>query len=139
VYEEHSLSGEREAGDKSGHGTRERGGALTNWRAESEGQVRSREAGRSERAKGTHFLESAGAEIGHDREKNSASEGVLTSWRAWREERVRTRKDGERARGTHELESAEGKVRTRKESQPARDTHFLESEGGGTSYDTKRK
>jgi hypothetical protein len=52
------------------------------------------------------------------------------------EERVKTPKDGERVRGTHKLESADGKVRTRKESERARDTHFLESEGGGTSYDT---
>jgi hypothetical protein len=46
-----------------------------------------------------------------------------------------TRKGGERAKDTHELESAEGQVRTQKESPRPRDTHFLESEGGRTSHD----
>jgi hypothetical protein len=56
--EGHSRTGGPRARDKSGRGKREG----------------------SERAKGTHILESMGAEISQDTKINSASERVLTSW-----------------------------------------------------------
>jgi len=45
--------------------------ALTFWRVQREGQVRIMKG--SERARGTHFLESAEEGISHDTERNRAS------------------------------------------------------------------
>jgi hypothetical protein len=103
--------------DWSGHGKEasERG-ALTDWRAQKNGLVRTWKG--SERAKGTHFLESAEECTGQDMEMKRASEGhslpgerrrmdwsghgkeanergVLTDWRAQRNGLVRGRKGSE--------------------------------------------
>src|SRR6267142_2058357 len=115
--------------DKSGHGNNptERG-ALTNWRAQTDRQVRTQK--QSNRARGTHFLESADGRTSQDTEtirpseghsppgerrgtdksghgNNPTERGALTSWRAQTDGKVRTRKESDRARGTHQLESAD--------------------------------
>jgi hypothetical protein len=70
----HSLPGECIGRDKSAHGKNpsERG-ALTIWRVNREGQVRTRKA--SERVRGTHFLESTSGGISQDTERIQASKG----------------------------------------------------------------
>src|SRR6267142_825991 len=106
-------------------------GALTLWRAQTDGQVRTRK--QSDRARGTHFLESTDGRTSQDTETIQPSEGhsptgehrrrdksghgnnltergALTSWRAQTDGRVRTRKESDRARGTHFLESADGRT-----------------------------
>src|SRR6267142_726512 len=72
--EGHSHPGERRWTDKSGHGKNltERG-ALTNWRAQTDGQVRTRKE--SDRARGTHRLESADGQTSQDTERIRPSEG----------------------------------------------------------------
>src|SRR6267142_1410159 len=67
--EGHSHSGERRRTDKSGHGRNlSKQGALTSWRAQMDGQVRTRKE--SEQARGTHKLESA------DRRTSQDTEGI---------------------------------------------------------------
>jgi hypothetical protein len=117
-----------------------------------EGQVRTQKE--SERARGTHSLESVNGGIGEGTERNQGYEGhslsgecrrerseetkrkraggqgALTSWRVQMEGQVRTQNKSKRARGTHQLESAEGReVRTRKESE----------RGALTSWGVQRK
>src|SRR6267142_2391385 len=115
--------------DKSGHGKNlTKQGALTNWRAQTDGQVRTQKE--SDRARGTHFLESADGRTSQDMEriqpskghslpgehrqtdksghgKNRTEQGALTDWRAQTDRQVRTREESNRARGTHRLESAD--------------------------------
>jgi hypothetical protein len=157
-------------------------GELTNWRRHREVQVRT--WNESDRARGTHSLETAsggtcqdterirpsegnsptGDSIGRNKsghEMNPTERGALTNWRPHRMGQVRTRNESDRARGTHQLETAwegqvrtwnesdrsrgthiletaSGEVRTRKESDQARGTHILETASGGTSQDTER-
>ena len=149
--EGHSLPEDGIGRDKSGHrkNPTERG-ALTNWRQHREGQVRTRKE--SDRARGTHELETAlggtsqnterirpskghshpgdgigGTSqdmerirsskghsptedgIGKDKSghgKTPTERGALTLWRRHREGQVRTQKESDRARGTHQLETA---------------------------------
>jgi len=59
VSKGHSLPGEHRQTDKLGHRRNpSEQGALTNWRAQTDGQVRTWKE--SKQARGTHFLESAG-------------------------------------------------------------------------------
>ena len=104
-------------------------GALTLWRQQRKGLVRTRKV--SDRARRTHKLgmgeegtcqdternrqreEHSLAEDGRGRnlsghEKKPTKQGALTLWRQHREKLVRTRKETDRARGTHFLEMAEG-------------------------------
>ena len=85
----------------------------------------------SERARGTHSLETAsggpsqdserirtseghspsGDGIGRDKSghgKNQTKRGTLTPWRRHREGQVRIQKESDQARGTHELETTSG-------------------------------
>ena len=79
----HSLPGDGRERDKSEQGKKvTKQGALTNWRWEREGQVRTW--------------------------KESDQEGTLTNWRWQREGQVRTQKESDQARSTHQLEMAEG-------------------------------
>jgi hypothetical protein len=69
----HSLeSAERRTSKGHGKKVSERE-ALTIWRAQSEGQVRTRKE--SERARGTHFLESAERGTSEDAERKRGSKG----------------------------------------------------------------
>jgi len=80
-------------------------GALTSWRLQREGFVRTQKG--SNRARHTHFLETAeGGTSGH--RKKLTEQGALTNWRPQMERLVRTRKESDRARHTHFLETATG-------------------------------
>src|SRR6267142_1339333 len=70
----HSRPGKHRRMDKSGHrrNTSERG-ALTNWRVQTDRQVRTRKE--SEQARGTHFLERADRRTSQDTEGIQVSEG----------------------------------------------------------------
>jgi len=135
----HSLPGDSRGRDKLGHRKKvTKQGALTSWRWQSEGQVRTRKE--SDQARHTHFLETAEGGTSQDTETKQPSkvhsqtgdgrgrdksghgnkatkQGALTDWRRQRE----------------------GQVRTRKERNQARHTHFLETAEGGTSQDKERK
>src|SRR6266850_484063 len=115
--EGHSLSGERRRTDKSGHGRNpSEQGALTPWKAQTDGQVRTWKE--YKRARGTHFLESADGRTSQDMEgiqvskghsptgerrqtdksghrRNPSERGALTNWRAQMDRQVRTRKESE--------------------------------------------
>src|SRR6266850_2141572 len=80
-------------------------GALTSWKTQKEGQLRTRRV--SERARGTHVLETH------------------------REGQVRTRTESERAGGTHFLESASGGTRDDTKRKPASERHSLSGEYSG--------
>ena len=127
--EGHSLPGECRSMDKSGHGKEQSDrGALTAWRVQIDGQVRTLKG--TERPRGTHKLESADRWTSQDTERNRATkghslpgecrsmdksrhrkeqsdQGALTSWRVQIDGQVRTHKGTERPRGTHCLESAD--------------------------------
>ena len=178
----HSLSGDRIGWDKSGRGKNPtQRGALTFWRRRQEGQVRRNQTERgaltpwrrhregpvrtqkeSDRARGTHILETAsggtsqeteiirpseghslpGDSIGWDKSGHGMNEiqrGTLTFWRQRQEGQVRTRKESDRARGTHTLKTASGGTsQTRKEWDRARGTHTLGTASRGTSQDRER-
>src|SRR6267142_680506 len=111
---------------KSGHGKNPtEQGALTSWRAQTDGQVRTQKESNQER--GTHILESADGQTSQDMERIQPSEGhshtgecrwtsqdtvrtecgVLTDWRVQIDRQVRTEKASDRVGATHKLESAE--------------------------------
>src|SRR6266850_417191 len=73
LTEGHSRPGECRQTDKSGHrkNSTERG-ALTSWRAQMDGRVRTRKE--SNRARGTHILESADRQTSQAMERNRPSE-----------------------------------------------------------------
>jgi hypothetical protein len=121
--EVHSHSGDSRGRDLSGHKKKvtERG-TLTSWRRQREGPVRTRKE--TDRARRTHFLETAEGEPCKDTERNWPSEAhshsgdgrrrglsghgnkptersTLTTWRRQREGLVRTRKN--RASEVHSL------------------------------------
>jgi hypothetical protein len=73
VSEGHSRTEQRRARDKLGHGMIPREpGALTSWRAQAEGQVRTWKE--FERARVTHFLESTDRGRSQDAERFRVSE-----------------------------------------------------------------
>ena len=72
--EGHSLPGDRIGRDKSGYGKKQtERGALTSWRPHRQGQVRMRKE--TDRARGTHKLETASAGTNQDTGRNRPSEG----------------------------------------------------------------
>ena len=110
----HSPPGDSRGRGLSGHGKKlTKQGALTLWRGQREGLVRTRKE--TDRARGTHPLEKAEGGTGQNTERNQPSEGhsqtrdnrrgdmsgherepteqgTLTLWRRQREGLVRTRK-----------------------------------------------
>ena len=106
----HTPSGERERGEKVRH--------------------------RSERTRGTHFLECAQTVILVRTWKESRRTRGTHSLEGAEGRQVRRRKGSERARSTHELESAEGQVRTTMKIESAKgDLH----PGRGANKDAKTK
>ena len=104
-------------------------GALTNWRRQREGLVRTRKE--TDQPRRTHQLEMAEGGTCQDTQESRPTEahprpgdgrgrglsghvrkptdrGALTNWRRQWEELVRTRKETDRPRRTHVLEKAEG-------------------------------
>ena len=148
-----SLPGDGIRRGKSGHrkNPTERG-ALTLWRQHREGQVRTWKE--SDRARGTHFLDTASGGTSQDTErirqseghslpgdgierdksgqgKNPTERGELTSWRRYREGQVRMRKESHRARGTHQLETASGGTCQDTETLPPSEGHSHSGDGIG--------
>ena len=80
-------------------------GALTSWRSQREGPIRTQDE--SDQTRDTYNLEMAegGTLSGH--RKTATKQGVLTNWRPHRERLVRTQKECNQAGGTHNLETAE--------------------------------
>jgi hypothetical protein len=112
-------------------------GALTSWRAETEGQVRTRKD--FEQAKGTHVLESADRGTSEDTERIQASEGhSRTGERRPRHKSGHGMNPSERGAPTDWRAQTKGQVRTRDESERARGTHFLESADRETNQDMER-
>ena len=156
----HSHTGDGKGRGLSGHAKKstERG-ALTNWRRQRKGLVRTRKE--TDRARRTHVLETAERGIFQDTERNRPTEahslpgdgggrdlsghrkkpteqGALTFWRRQRERLVRTRKKPtDQGALTLCRRQREGLVRTRKEKDRARGIHRLEMTDGGTCQDTK--
>ena len=131
----------------SGHGKKatERG-ALTIWKWQREGLVRIQYE--TDRARRTHFLETAEEETCQDKERNRLSEvhllsgdgrgcdlsrhrrkaierGALTDWRWQRDLSGRKDKAIERGALTNWRREREEFLRTRKERDRARGTHVL--------------
>src|SRR6266850_408285 len=115
--EGHSLPGEHRWMDKSGHGRNlSEQGALTFWRAQMDGQVRTRKE--SERVRGTHFLESTDGWASQDTEGIRASEGHSpTGEHRWTDKSGHGRNPSERGALTNWRAQMDGQVRTRKESE----------------------
>ena len=90
--ERHSLSGERRRGVKLGNQKK----ASERYSLPGDGECQRRDRS------------------GHGKKVSEA--GALTNWRVQRKLQLRTPKERERARGTHELESAEVQFRTPNES-----------------------
>jgi len=108
----HSQTGDSRGRDKSGHRKKlTEQGALTNWRPQREGQIRTQKE--TDQARGTHRLEITERGTSQDMERNQPSEGhplpgdsrrrdksghrnkptkqgALTLWRQQREGQVRT-------------------------------------------------
>ena len=125
-----SHTGDGRGRDLSGHGRKStKRGALTLWRRQREGIVRTQKE--TNQARSTRFLDTAeeGAcqvternrlsdahsQTGDSKRKDLsghgkklAKQGALTPWGWQREGLVRARKETNRARGTHFLETAEG-------------------------------
>src|SRR6266850_2253219 len=88
VTKGHSPTGEHRQTDKLGHGMNPSDqGALTNWRAQTDRQVRTQKE--SKQLRGTHILESADGQTSQDR-KNPSKQGALTCWRVQMDRQVRT-------------------------------------------------
>ena len=116
----------------SGHGKKlTNRGALTNWRQQREGLVRTRKA--TNQPRHTHFLETAEGGTFQDMKKKLTNQGkgTLTSWRQQREGLVRTWKETDRQRRTHTLETAEGGTCQDTESNQPTEAHSLPRDGRG--------
>ena len=104
-------------------------GALTDWRPQREGQVRTQKE--TNQPRGTHFLETTKGETCQDTERSQPSkghsisgdhrggdksghrkkptkQGALTNWRPQKGGHVRTQKETNQPRGTYRLEITEG-------------------------------
>ena len=114
----HSLTGDGRR-DLSGHGKKvtERQ-ALTNWRPECEGPVRTQK--QSDRATGTHFLETAEERTCQDTERNRPSDRYSRP-------------------GDHRVMELSGHRRKPTEKWALMGTHILETTVGGTGQDMERK
>ena len=130
--EGHPQTGDGRRSDLSKHGNKStQGRTLTCWRRQTERLVRTRK--QIDRGKDTHLLETADGATCQNTETNrpreghsrpgdgrgsdlsghgnkSTDRGALTNWRRQREGLVRTRKEANRARRTHQLETADGRT-----------------------------
>ena len=149
----HSPTGGGRGRDLSGHEKKPtEQGPLTPWRRQREGLVRTRKE--TNRARGTHRLETAQRWTCQDMERNRPSkahslsgdgrgrdlsghekkpteQGTLTVWRRQREGLVRTRNKNDRARCTHFLETAEAEPCQDMEGNRQSKAHSLSGDGRG--------
>ena len=112
-------------------------GALTTWRWQRDRQVRTRKE--SDKAKGTHILETTEGRSGQDTESMSLSKRhSQTGNHRGRDKSGNGKNMNEREVLTSWRQQREGQLMTWKESNKARDTHFLETADRGTSQDRER-
>jgi len=135
-------------------------GALTLWRSQREGHVRTWKE--SDRATGTHFLETTEVGTHQATERKRPSDGhslpgdrrgrdllgygekvtkqrALTNWRPQKEGLVRARKEINQAMGTHSLETAEGGACQDMERRCPSDGHSLPGDRRGRDLSVHRK
>ena len=124
--------------DKSRHGKKQtEQGALTSWRPHREGQVRIRKE--TDRARGTHSLETASGGTSQDTERNRPSEvHLLSGDRIGRDKSRYGNKPTGRGALTNWRPHRQGQVKIRKETDRPRGTYSLEIASAGTSQDTER-
>ena len=159
--EGHSLPGNGRGRDLLGHRKEPTDqGALTSWRRQREGVVRSRKA--TNQARGTHELETGEEGTRQDTERNDqlrrthkletrtgrdlseyrkkpTDQCALTNWRRGREVLVSTQKEANRPRCTHSLGTAEGGTCQDTERNQSTEAHSRTGdEVGGTCQDTER-
>ena len=127
-------------------------GALTNWRRQREGLVKTPKE--MDRPRRTHHLKTAEGGTGQDMERNrrskghslpgddrgrdllghgkkSTKRGALTNWRWQIEGLVRTGKETDQARGTHVLETIEGETCQDRERNRPSEGHSHTGDGRG--------
>ena len=110
----------------------------TPWGPHRKGQVRTRKE--CNRAKRTHSLETASGRTSQDTEKKGPSDGHSHSGNGiGRDKSGHGKNITERGRPTFWRRYRNAQVRTIKESDRARGTHELETASRGTTQDRKRK
>src|SRR6267142_2753079 len=103
----HSQAGEHRDTDKSGHGKNQsEQGALTNWRAQMDGQVRAQK--KSKQTRGTHFLRSKDGWTSKE-----SKQGALTNWST----------DGQTSQDTERNQASEGHLLSREHRQTDKSGH----------------
>ena len=136
--EAHSLSGDGRGRDLSGDGKKPaEQGALTSWRRQGEGLVRTRKE--TNRAKHTHFLERVERGTCQEMKKKPTIEvHSLPEDSIGRNLSRHGYKPTDRGTLTIWRRQGEGLVRRWKETGRPRRTHILETAGGGTCRDMER-
>ena len=136
--EGHSRSVESRHKDKSGHGNNaSQEGALTSWRAQKQGQVRTRKE--CEPGRDTHILESPDTKTSQDTERMRASEGYSPTGEPRHKDKSEHGKNAsQRGALTNWWAQIQRQVRTWKECEPTRGTHVLKSTDTETSQDVER-
>ena len=149
--EAHSPSGDGRGRDLSGHRKKHNEqGALTSWRWQTEGLLRTQKE--TDRARRTHVLKTADGGTCQDTERNQPSkvhsptgdsrgrdlsghgkkpteQGTLTCWSRQREGLVGTWKEIDQARRTHSLETVEGGTCQDNERNRLIKAHSLSGDG----------
>ena len=157
----HSLPGDGRGRDLSGHGKKPTDrDALTNWRWQREGLVRTQKETNQPRS--THKLEMEEGGTCQDTERNRPTEahshsgdsrgsdlsghrkkltdrGALTSWRRRRERLVRIWKETDQPRCAHQLETAEGVTCQDMERDRPTEAHSHPGDGRGRDLSGHRK
>ena len=112
-------------------------GALTTWRRQREGLVRTRKE--TDRPRRTHILKTAEGGTCQDTERNQSTEAHSHPGDGRERDLLRHRKKPtDRGALTNWRWQREGLVRTRKQTDRPRRTHILEAPEGGTCQDSKR-
>ena len=134
--EGHSPSGDGRGRDLSRHGKKKtKRGALTFWRGQKEGLVRTRKE--ADRARGTHILETAEGGTGQNTERNQPSEAHSHTEDRRGRDFVRTQKEANRERRAHWLETAKGGIcQGTERKRSSEGAHSLETAERGTCHDT---
>ena len=143
LTEAHSQTGDGRGRDLSGHGKKTTyRGALTSWRRQREGLVRTQKE--TDRPRCTHIpiLETTEGGTCQDTERNRPTEAhSLSGDGRERDLSGHGKKQTDRGALTNCRRQREGLVRTRKETDRPRRTHILilETAEEGTCQDTERK
>jgi len=128
------LSGDGRGRNKLGHRKVTKQHALTFWRWQRGGQVRTQKESDQE-VRSTHILEIAEGGTSHEMGRSNQVRGTH-KLKTRDGGQVRTQKESNQLRATHSLKIVEGGTsQAWKESGQAKSTHFLETVERGTSQD----